>query len=242
MKIGIYGLEWWQHGDYPVQLTYYGFWYRRKEKSLLTQINDENNSENELRIKDINEEANKITNNVEAVVLSNEGVNLNTLKELDDIILPWNRKLPKNSKETILYIMPATGMDIKLYYRIKKESKSKNIIIISFGLTEKSSYVLRQKYERFATVFELPTFLSSKYWLGFINYVIQTRQIKTGYTTDELKKVLQDKINMLFNEINYNENEFLYKVEIVKCKIRNTFILRVIRELINEIKKIFKDN
>ena len=65
---------------------------------------------------------------MEAVVLSNEGVNLNTLKELDDIILPWNRKLPKNSKETILYIMPATGMDIKLYYRIKKESKSKHQI------------------------------------------------------------------------------------------------------------------
>lgn len=179
---------------------------------------------------------------MEAIVLSNEDVNLNTIKELDDILLPWNRKLPYNSKETILYIIPATGMDIKLYYQIKKESKSKNIIILSFGITKKSPYVLRQKYERFATVFELPTFLSSKYWLGFINYIIQTRQIKTVYITEELKNVLQDKINMLANEINYNENEFLYKVEIVKCKIRNTFILRVIRELINEIKKIFKDN
>lgn len=133
-------------------------------------------------------------------------------------------------------------MDLKIFKQIKEKNKDKNIIIISFGLTKESPYVLRQKYEEFATVFELPTFLDKKYWLGFINYIQETRDINEIYTTEEIKNILQGKFNKELSKITYNENNFLYSLAILKAKICNTLIFRGIRKIIRKLKSSIDNN
>lgn len=218
-------------GDYPVQLTFYGFWYRRRKESLLTQINDDKSEENKLRLRDLKIEADKITKKVDAIIYpKEEQVDVRDLKHLS---LNWNKELPENEKETELYILPNIGIDKKLYKSIKQESNNKNIIVITLRITEKSNYVLRQKYEEFATVFDLPTFIDSKYWLGFIEYIIKTRNIKNIYVTKEYKDIEFIKNKKI---INYNESDFSYKLEIFRYKIKHTLLGRAIRKIIRKIK------
>lgn len=133
-------------------------------------------------------------------------------------------------------------MDLKIFKQIKEKSKEKNIIIISFGLTKKSSYVLRQKYEEFATVFELPTFIDKKYWLGFINYIKETRDIKEIYTTEEIKNIIKEKLNIELSKITYKENNFLYSIAILKAKISNTLIFRGVRKIFRKLKSSIDNN
>lgn len=222
--------------EYPIQATYYGFWYRRREQSLLTQINDEKNKENNLRLRDIKIEADKIRNKVEPLTFPKK--ELQDINKLECNELKWDKKLPKTSKENILYILPATGMDKKIYKQIKRKSEIYNIIIITLENREHSHYALRQKYERFATVFDLTTFLGQESWLGFIEYVIYTRNIKDIYLTEEYSDIDFFKEKLKIKEtIRYKENKFLYQLAILDYKLKHTLVGRAIRKLIRIIRK-----
>lgn len=52
---------------FPVQVGFYGFWYRRREESLLTDINNEKKQEYEQKLKDLKTEADKIQNKIQAI-------------------------------------------------------------------------------------------------------------------------------------------------------------------------------
>lgn len=222
--------------EYPLQLTYYGFWYRRREQSLLTHVNDKKNKENELRLRDIKIEADKIINKVEAVIFPEK--QLKEIGELEYKDFNWKKKLPNTLKENILYILPATGMDKKIYKKIKKKSIKYNIYIITLENIEKSHYALRQKYEKFATVFDLTTFLSQKSWLGFIKYIINTRSIQNIYLAEQYANTEFFRQNFMPKEIvKYKENENLYKLAIFMYKLKYTTIGRAIRKLIRLLRK-----
>ena len=65
------------NNEFPIQISYYGFWYRRRNESLLSDINDEKKEENKLRLQDLKDEAKD-----EATTLVNIPRYLNvTLKE-----------------------------------------------------------------------------------------------------------------------------------------------------------------
>ena len=222
--------------EYPIQATYYGFWYRRREQSLLTQINDEKKKENELRLRDIKKEAEKIKSKVAALTFPS-----GELKEIKELIykkFEWEKKFPKTSKENILYILPATGMDNKIYKQIKKKSEKYNVFIITLENIEHSHYALRQKYEKFATVFDLTSFLGQESWLGFIKYIINTRDIKDIYLAEEytniefFKETLKIKENVI-----YKENKFLYKLAILDYRLKHTLVGRAIRKFIRILRK-----
>lgn len=222
--------------EYPIQITYYGFWYRRREQSLLTQINDEKNKENELRLRDIKIEADKIRGKIEPLMLPRG--KLQDISKLECNELNWNKKLPKILKENILYILPATGMDKKTYKEIKKKSEKYNVSIITLENIEHSHYALRQKYERFATVFDLTTFLGQKSWLGFIKYIINTRDIKDIYIAEKYANIEFFKQKLKIKEtVMYKENKFLYKLAILYYKLKHTLVGRAIRKFIRILRK-----
>lgn len=222
------------NGDYPVQVAYYGFWYRRRNVSLLSQINDDKKKENELRLKDLRTEADKITKKVEAIIYPTKNENSQKLQYNK---LEWNNvKFPVNSENTILYILPQICCDKKIFKEIKKNSRNSNIIIISMENAEHSQYVFRQKYEEFATVFNLTTFLDKKYYLGFIEYMIETRKINKIIMADnKYKNDIQEMFKITSN-IAYNENDFLYNWKILIYKLNHTLVGRAIRKLIRLIK------
>lgn len=216
-------------GCYPVQTTFYGFWYRRRQESLLSQINNEKSEENKLRLIDLKKEANKITQKVPAIIYPNQ-IPIN-LKRLEFIHLNWNKTLPINSKRNIIYILPDTGIDNKLYKDIKNMSINRNITIITLEKSKYSHYSLRQKYEDFATVFNLDTFLDKKYFFGFIEYIINTRNAQKIYVSDNYQNM------EIFKEkeieiIHYNESNFKYKLQIFKYTLKHTLIGKIIRKFI----------
>ena len=222
--------------EYPIQLTYYGFWYRRREKSLLTELNDEKSKENELRLRDIKIEADKIKDRVHPLILPIE--ELQDISQLEYNEIKWERKLPKTTKENILYILPAIGMDKKIYKKIKKKSKNNNIYIITLENTEKSRYVLRQKYEKFATIFDLTTFLGQDAWLGFIKYIINTREIKDIYIANQYSEIKFFNKEVKIKEVvKYKENTLLYNLAIINYKVTHTLPGRAIRKLIRILRK-----
>jgi len=192
-KVGGYGLrekavnEDWNFwlkllakGKYPVHMSYYGQWYRRKETGELKKAN--NNKKRALEI--INETAQKITDKVDAIQYPRYKYNYDIIpEEIPDLIVP---KLTKKDDKiiNILFIVPwmiTGGADLFNLNLVKGLDKKKfRVTIIT---TEPNKNVLRQQFEqdneynKIANVYDLTSFLDQKYWIAFINYIIEKENI-----------------------------------------------------------------
>lgn len=166
-------------GRYPVHMSFYGEWYRRKEKGELAK--SRKNKERSLEI--INNTAKLIEKRVEAIQYPKQDYNYdNILEKQDTIVIPEKRK---DNKINILMIIPwmiTGGADKFNLELVKRLDRNKfNITIIT---TESNINVLRQQFEKYATVYDLTTFLNQKDWLSFINYIIQKENINLIFNTN----------------------------------------------------------
>lgn len=160
-------------------MSYYGQWYRRKENGELKKAKD-----NQKRAKEIiNETAKKIINPVNAIQYPKQDYNYDLLCDYVE-----NIKIPKqksNDKINILMFFPwliTGGADIFNLNLIKGLDKNKyNIIIL---LTEPNKNVLRQEFEKYAIVYELTSFINQKYWLAFVNYIIEKENINLIFNSN----------------------------------------------------------
>ena len=172
-------------GKYPVHMSFYGQWYRRKETGELQKSRD--NKERALEI--INETASKITKRVEAIQYPRYNYNYDLiLEKVESIVIPEKEK---EGKINLLFIMPwmiTGGADLFNLNLVKGLDKDKFTVTII--TTEPNKNVLRQEFEKYATVYDLTSFLDQKYWLAFIDYIIKKENInlilnsnsKFGYT------------------------------------------------------------
>ena len=136
-----------------------------------------------------------------------------------------------------IYVVDTIGYDKKFINLIKEKSLNEIIYIVTIGKTQKSKYCMRQNIEKYATVFDLTAFLDRKYYLGFIKYLMNTRNIKQisiSKSIDE-KEILKNNISDI-DEIDYNTSNFKYSLEIIKYKIMHTIVFRAIRKLIKKKK------
>ena len=159
-------------GKYPVHMSFYGEWYRRKETGELQKSRD--NKERALEI--INETAKKVTKKVEAIQYPRYKYNYDFIpEEVEGIVIP---KKQNNNKINLLFIMPwmiTGGADLFNLNLVKGLDKNKFTVTII--TTEPNKNVLRQEFERYAKVYDLTSFLDQKYWLAFINYIIEKENI-----------------------------------------------------------------
>ena len=159
-------------GKYPVHMSFYGQWYRRKETGELQKSRD--NKERALEI--INETAKKVTKKVEAIQYPRYKYNYDFIpEEVEGIVIP---KKQNNNKINLLFIMPwmiTGGADLFNLNLVKGLDKNKFTVTII--TTEPNKNVLRQEFERYAKVYDLTSFLDQKYWLAFINYIIEKENI-----------------------------------------------------------------
>ena len=159
-------------GKYPVHMSFYGQWYRRKETGELQKAND--NKKRALEI--INETASKITKRVEAIQYPRYRYNYDLIPEkLESIVLPEQEN---NRKINLLFIMPwmiTGGADLFNLNLVKGLDKNKFTVTII--TTEPNKNVLRQEFEKYAIVYDLTSFLDQKYWLAFIEYIIKKENI-----------------------------------------------------------------
>ena len=166
------------HDRYPVHMSFYGMWYRRKETGEL-----KNASKNQKRTLEIIEgTASKITKRVNAIQYPKYDYNYDLLSDKIDIITP---KCVANNKINILMILPwmiTGGADRFVLDLVSNLDKNKFQITIL--TTEPNKNVLRQQFEENATVYDLTSFLSQKYWLSFINYIIEKNNINLIFNTN----------------------------------------------------------
>lgn len=166
------------HDRYPVHMSFYGMWYRRKETGEL-----KNASKNQKRTLEIIEEtASKINKRVNAIQYPKYDYNYDLLADKIDIITP---KCVNNNKINILMILPwmiTGGADRFVLDLVSNLDKDKFEITIL--TTEPNKNVLRQQFEENATVYDLTSFLSQKYWISFINYIIEKNNINLIFNTN----------------------------------------------------------
>lgn len=166
------------HDRYPIHMSFYGMWYRRKETGEL-----KNALKNQKRTLEIIEgTASKITKRVNAIQYPKYDYNYDLLSDKIDIITP---KCVDNNKINILMILPwmiTGGADRFVLDLVSNLDKNKFEITIL--TTEPNKNVLRQQFEENATVYDLTSFLSQKYWLSFINYIIEKNNINLIFNTN----------------------------------------------------------
>lgn len=177
----------------PVHMSFYGQWYRRKVAAgELHRANA--NKKRTLEI--INKTASQINKKVEAIQYPRYNYNYDIIQEeKEDIVV--SKMQENNNKINILFIIPwmiTGGADLFNLNLVKGLDKNKfSITIIT---TEPNKNILRQYFEKsaenqeIATVYDLTSFLDQKYWVSFINYIIEKNNInvilnsnsKTGYS------------------------------------------------------------
>lgn len=172
-----------EKGYYPVHMSYYAFWYRRKKASSELKRAKENKKR---ALEIINNQAKKITKRVNSINYPRENYNWDLFKENFENITTPNRE--KDGKKHILMMIPwmvmggADKFNLDFIRLIDKEKYS--VTLIS---TQPTEYLWRQRFEEEALeVFDLTTFLDEKYWPAFINYIIETRNIDLFLNTNSV--------------------------------------------------------
>lgn len=175
-------------GKFPVHMSFYGEWYRRKENGELQRSRE--NKERSLEI--INNTAKGVTKEIQAKQYPCYNYNYELIEDnLKNIEIP--KRINKKDTINILFIIPwmvTGGADLFNLSLVKGLNKERyEITILS---TEPNENVLRQEFENNENVrvYDLTSFLDKRYWVAFVNYIIQKENInlifnsnsKTGYS------------------------------------------------------------
>ena len=165
---------------FPVRMNFYGFWYRRK-KTASELARAKANKKRTMEI--INNTAKTIRQKVNALQYPKFDYKWNEIVENVDGIPKIKQK--SNSKINILMIIPwmvmggADKFNLELISRIDK-----NKFDITVITTEPAINTHRQAFEEHATVYDLTTFIDMKYWVSFINYIIEKKNINLIFNTN----------------------------------------------------------
>ena len=160
---------------YPVRASFFGFWYRRKvnKESELHRA-----TKNQERTKEIiSETVKNITNPKEAIQYPKQDYNWDIIpEEYKDIIVPQYKN---NKKIKILMIVPwmvvggADKFNLDLINGLDK-----NKFEVTLVTTEPNYNIWRNQFEKEAkAIYDLTSFIDRKYWLSFINYLIEKNNI-----------------------------------------------------------------
>ena len=165
-----------EKGYYPVRMNFYGFWYRQKKEGG-TMASIKGNAEKQKHAEEeIRKQAKKIKENVTALQYP---MSTNFYYDSYPFTFDWdNGQVVDDKKKNLLFIFPwfkLGGADKFNYDLLSNLDREKyNITIVT---TEPCDYVWRQRFEKFATVFDLTSFLHRKNWPAFMHYIMQTRKI-----------------------------------------------------------------
>lgn len=165
-----------ERGMYPARMNFYGFWYRsKKEGGTMASIKNDKERQKHAE-EEIAKQAKKIKANVTALQFP---MSTNFYYNSYPYIFEWDREpINNNDKKNLLFIFPwfkLGGADKFNFDLISNlDSEKYNITIIT---TEPCDYVWRQKFENYATIFDLTSFLHRKDWPAFIHYIMETRKI-----------------------------------------------------------------
>lgn len=165
---------------YPVRMSSLSLWYRRKNEKSGELARARQN--NDLAMNIIKETASKIKKTKKAIQFPRQDYKWDTIEdEINGIIIP---EYKKSKKTKILMMIPwmITGggdkFNLDLVQNIDKDKFE--FIVVS---TMPNANELKQQFEEYATVYDLPAFLNRKYWPCFISYLIKKNNIDLIFNT-----------------------------------------------------------
>lgn len=169
-------------GKFPVRISSLLTWYRIKplEESELRKSKTENDKRALKIIQDVKRD---IAYTKPGIQYPNQDYNWDKIvEEYHNII---SVKKAKNNKINILMIIPwmvtggADKFNLDLISRIDKEKYEFTIVSMLPSTNE-----WRQEFEKYATVYDLTSFLDRKDWISFINYIINKNNIDIIFNTN----------------------------------------------------------
>ena len=173
-------------GKFPVRMNSLLTYYRQKKETSELKSSNEENKKNALKI--IDEAKRDIVDYKDGIQFPKFDYDWKEIN--DDVLLPIKSK--KSKKINVLMIFPwmvTGGADRFNLNLVKKMNKRKFSFTIITTLPSQNEW--RKEFEKYATVYDLTTFLEMKDWTSFINYIIK-----------------KNNINLIFN----SNSEFGYKI------------------------------
>lgn len=166
------------YGKQVVHLDLFLDWYRRREGGAFNALHKdpEQVKKNERMIREV---AQHVPDGIRAIQFGEK----NRIKEFEEPkYLPLDRKLPfAEDKTRILLLLPhmecggADKFNLDILENLDKNKYELGVITTrQFAQNEWRQLFLQQTDD----VFELPKFLNTDKWLGFIKYYIQSRDVK----------------------------------------------------------------
>ena len=179
-------------GKYPVRMNSLLTYYRQKEEASELKESNTKNRKNALKL--VDSIKGEIYQYKEGVQFPKYDYDWEEIKdENSNIIVPKeDTKNKKKEKFNVLMIIPwmvTGGADRFNLNLVSKMNKEKFDFTIITTLPSKNEW--RKYFEKYATIYDLTTFLEMKDWLSFINYIIK-----------------KNNINLIFN----SNSQFGYKV------------------------------
>ena len=166
-------------GKFPVRMNSLLTYYRQKKGTSELKSSNEENKKNALKII---EEANRdIVDYKDAIQFPKYDYNWEEIK--DEIIKIKDTQ--KSNKINILMIIPwmvTGGADRFNLDLIKRMDRKKFSFTIISTMPSKNEW--RRQFEKYATIYDLTTFLEMKDWIGFINYIIKKNNIKLIFNSN----------------------------------------------------------
>lgn len=168
---------------FPIHMSYYGFWYRRKVNTGMLKLAKSNQKAN---LELIKKYADMIKTDVAPIEYPRDDYNWNGITEkIDSVVVP---KFKDDGKTNILVMVPwmtlggADKFNLDLFKMIDKDKY--RITLVTMQPTE---YVWRQQFEEACfEVFDLSTFLDRKDWTSFVDYLIESRNIDIIFNTNSV--------------------------------------------------------
>ena len=158
-------------GYYPVKMSRFGFYYRRKQSNSELLAAQKNHKE---AISIIDETVKTIKKDVNAISYPKFDATWKGLRDNFNYLEP---KYLKNDKKDILLIIPwmTVGGADRFNLDLIKGLKDKYNFTIITTLPNVNEW--GHEFNKYATVYDLTSFLNQDYWRLFIEYIIKNRKI-----------------------------------------------------------------
>lgn len=157
-----------KQNKFPIRMNFYGTWNKNYNEKIVTE--------------EILQESSNIKNKLTGI---NYPVGSDYWFDTAPFELDWKEEIEDTNKINLLFIFPwfrVGGADKFNFDLISNLDRAKYSITIL--TTEPCPYIWRQKFENYAEIFDLTTFLHRKYWAPFMHYIIKTRNINLVFNSN----------------------------------------------------------
>lgn len=168
-------------GKYPIRMNSLLTYYRQKEE--FSELQQSNNSNRKNAMKLIDEVKRDLVEYKDGIQFPKFDYNWEKIEDENTNI--YFKQNPKDDKIHVLMILPwliTGGADVFNLNLVSKMNPEKFDFTIITTLPSKNEW--RENFEKYATIYDLTTFLDMKDWTSFVNYIIKKNNINLIFSSN----------------------------------------------------------